>query len=679
MCSVINDIKTNQSLLSLINEIRSIEDKKERNKLKTKLPAIVTAGFFDGKGRKLNNIKDYNGVVTIDYDKLSSDVIKEALLIVNKNPYTLASFVSPSGNGFKVLVSTDSLKENHWHSYQEVSEYYNNLISLEADKVTKDITRLCYLPYDQNAFYNSDSRIFNCSIPLNEPIKKIDKKKSKVKESKKSQYRYEKRDLSSNIINSDFKLNKTNLRSAFSLVLTLKNIHKNSWVYEAVDSKHRINKPLLKELGISQSEYSRILNIIRNLGWLKNDNKGKYQLIATKHIIRDFEARIDLALNNSRSFKFGSGFDIFKDNFLSNNVKSNKEKIDITCVIANTYQRQKKTNKFAENELKKKFDLEDIETGKRIRKSLRITRNKSQFEKEILDNRNEFKNLFYSKTMTSVRNVSNNTGFSIGKSQSILNKLNKVKNFSKKVHSVEIKGGKKFIKEYEALYTFNFNGVTFVPIIIENEYNNNIRICFGTELINIDNCDLNTSEKSFNLLPLSFFEDYIKSVGVKEKQPKKNLKKFDRPKTTKEEFKRINSLIKKVPLRNFISVYCNEINSDGLIVNPNGTIKHQELIFVKELTDNKKVLTKIQDLLDVFRNETLKKYLNNTNQFKKGNSLKDNDWFLKNDLFKDFHFRLNEYELEELIYTIKRYCFSKNLNERFFLLNLIVSFLVQKF
>jgi hypothetical protein len=75
-------------------------------------------------------------------------------------PLTFALFTSPGGNGLKILIRVNSDKEHHLKAFEQVKFHYEKLLGLEIDRTGKDITRLCFLSYDPEAWINPDSGIF---------------------------------------------------------------------------------------------------------------------------------------------------------------------------------------------------------------------------------------------------------------------------------------------------------------------------------------------------------------------------------------------------------------------------------------------------------------------------------------------------------------------------------------
>ena len=153
------------SILELIrngkykNEIADIRvqlDKAKRNELKAKLPYVTFAGTFETRAN--NHLKKPSGLACLDFDKAENIEVLKAN--VNADKFTFASFISPSGDGLKVLVKIPDVGNN-----EDYQDYYIKLIEhyskyFELDKGTKDLARACYLSYDDELFQNVDSETF---------------------------------------------------------------------------------------------------------------------------------------------------------------------------------------------------------------------------------------------------------------------------------------------------------------------------------------------------------------------------------------------------------------------------------------------------------------------------------------------------------------------------------------
>jgi hypothetical protein len=131
---------------------------------KKKLVGITYSAIFcSDKNRKKDNMVEYTGVIVLDIDNLTEEQITRLKAIIIKIPQTLMCFISPSGMGLKIIVVTDNRDaEKHKTYYQEVINYYKEQLNVEFDEQTNDITRLCYVSDDPDAYFNTNAEIFNC-------------------------------------------------------------------------------------------------------------------------------------------------------------------------------------------------------------------------------------------------------------------------------------------------------------------------------------------------------------------------------------------------------------------------------------------------------------------------------------------------------------------------------------
>ena len=134
-------------------------DQKGYDHYKRDLPAFTTSGKFVG-GRKLPFLEKYSGVIVLDLDKMTADILQSVKAVIMLCTYTLACFVSPSGNGLKVLVCVSTGPEDHLNAYLSLQRFYSVLAGVEIDPSGKDINRLCFVSADQDLYYNPDATVF---------------------------------------------------------------------------------------------------------------------------------------------------------------------------------------------------------------------------------------------------------------------------------------------------------------------------------------------------------------------------------------------------------------------------------------------------------------------------------------------------------------------------------------
>ena len=107
--TILDEIKTGKYLHAIVYLRKSLlENKLEAyNKAKKSLPAFTPSGkFIDG--RKVELLAEYSNFMILDIDKLEVEALQKAIEIVKNCEFTYASFISPSGNGLKILVNRKS-------------------------------------------------------------------------------------------------------------------------------------------------------------------------------------------------------------------------------------------------------------------------------------------------------------------------------------------------------------------------------------------------------------------------------------------------------------------------------------------------------------------------------------------------------------------------------------------
>ena len=109
----------------LVKKIRSEKNKDERKILKSKLPAICFSGTFSR--RSDNALIKHSGIICLDFDEYKSNkLMLEEKQRLCKDKYVLSVFVSPSGNGLKVLVKIPTIVENHKSYFLSLQNHFNS-------------------------------------------------------------------------------------------------------------------------------------------------------------------------------------------------------------------------------------------------------------------------------------------------------------------------------------------------------------------------------------------------------------------------------------------------------------------------------------------------------------------------------------------------------------------------
>ena len=141
----------------LVNEIRSEKDKTKRNVLKQSLPAICFSGVFSK--RLDSSLATHSGLICLDFDgyKSSKDMLQEKQRL-SQDKFVFSVFISPSGNGLKVLVKIPGIPDNHKKYFNSLEKHFN---SPYFDKTSKNISRVCYESYDPLIHINDLSSLWD--------------------------------------------------------------------------------------------------------------------------------------------------------------------------------------------------------------------------------------------------------------------------------------------------------------------------------------------------------------------------------------------------------------------------------------------------------------------------------------------------------------------------------------
>ena len=141
----------------LVKQIRDEKNKSERQLLKKKLPAICFSGIFNK--RTDNSIVSHTGLMCLDFDGYPSK--KEMLQdkdSLTKDSHVFSVFISPSGNGLKVLVKIPADIDNHKAYFNSLNKHFD---SNYFDKSCSNISRVCYESYDPMIYVNENSSVWD--------------------------------------------------------------------------------------------------------------------------------------------------------------------------------------------------------------------------------------------------------------------------------------------------------------------------------------------------------------------------------------------------------------------------------------------------------------------------------------------------------------------------------------
>lgn len=154
----LRELIASTEMKSKIDALRSASDEKQRQFIKSSLPNITVNGVFPH--RFDDGITIYNQVTALDFDHIPTSKMTQVREMLIRNPLTHYLFISPSGNGYKVLVKHDNVRpEFHWNLYAQILQVFGNIPY--TDKGVHDLSRATFLSYDGEGYFNPLSEYFH--------------------------------------------------------------------------------------------------------------------------------------------------------------------------------------------------------------------------------------------------------------------------------------------------------------------------------------------------------------------------------------------------------------------------------------------------------------------------------------------------------------------------------------
>ncbi len=154
LISVLNEIASDR-YRSQIEEIRK-ESTPSKSPLKDRLPVFTPTGRFSY--RSMAGLEEYNGLICLDIDGVADpESLKERCKSLG---WVYAAFVTPSGQGLKVMVKTNATKETYKQTEIQVAEAFLEATGCSRDNHCKDIARIQFVSYDPNIYINENSITF---------------------------------------------------------------------------------------------------------------------------------------------------------------------------------------------------------------------------------------------------------------------------------------------------------------------------------------------------------------------------------------------------------------------------------------------------------------------------------------------------------------------------------------
>lgn len=141
-----------------VDEIRTIEDKPTRDKLKAQLPAITPSGKFSKRCK--DGLLAHSGLMQVDIDLHHNEDIanfNDLKAELSKLPEIAYCGLSVSGRGFWLLIPIQFPSKHDYHFEALRSDFKGIGIEIDA---TPDVCRLRGYSYDREAYFNHTAKVY---------------------------------------------------------------------------------------------------------------------------------------------------------------------------------------------------------------------------------------------------------------------------------------------------------------------------------------------------------------------------------------------------------------------------------------------------------------------------------------------------------------------------------------
>lgn len=317
---------------SLIEKVRGVHSVDERGNpvpdktAKKELPVVLFSGKFDYRADE--GLVEHNNLVILDFDNIAVDIMKPQLA---QDKYTYACWISPSGNGLKVLVKIQN-SEHHRDHYRAILSHFESEYDVEVDSTSINESRACYESWDEDLVYNENAQVFTGMVSVREereklavvaPIKGTDYNKvaiivsmirrapegEKHKELIKAAYlaggyisggRMDEQEIYDIMVREIEKKNPTDLNQAKATIIDGLEAGKNIPTSEVVNKENEARRQML----ILDNDYSFLSDENNDFAWIEDYAAGNIKLgldTGNKHLDEWFRYKPEFLIINGHS------------------------------------------------------------------------------------------------------------------------------------------------------------------------------------------------------------------------------------------------------------------------------------------------------------------------------------------------------------------------------------------
>ena len=136
-------------------KLRAFSELSERRQFKAEqLDYVTFSGIFSR--REDRSLVTHSGFIAIDLDHLNNPEEIKQILRFDDILEPVMIFISPSGDGLKLILHIDITTGSHSDYFETISKYLLKTYSLTADPSGRDLSRACFLCHDPKIFLNPE-------------------------------------------------------------------------------------------------------------------------------------------------------------------------------------------------------------------------------------------------------------------------------------------------------------------------------------------------------------------------------------------------------------------------------------------------------------------------------------------------------------------------------------------
>ena len=160
--TILGTSQKGKGLITVTREYRALVPGKVKDDVKKTFPAVAWSGTFTK--RAATSLSQHSGLICLDIDKVGADKLEILQAEFKQDPNIFFFFISPSGNGIKVLFKIDADGTTHIQYFNALQLYFKQHYNTDIDTSGKDVSRLCFLCNDPNAYTNANSNILTATF-----------------------------------------------------------------------------------------------------------------------------------------------------------------------------------------------------------------------------------------------------------------------------------------------------------------------------------------------------------------------------------------------------------------------------------------------------------------------------------------------------------------------------------